>query len=86
MTNLTQRLTEEAEAILETGDKPTAARLAQAVAALRSAEAQEAIAAALRQMLSTFTEAGEALKAAAGHIDPAEMAKMMEQMQSKGGE
>lgn len=78
MTNLTQRLTEEAEAALDRGDKTLAASLAQAAAALRSAEAQERQAAIIEKTLAAFAEAGEALKAAAGHIDPAEMARMME--------
>lgn len=86
MTNLIQRLTEEAEASLKAGYKPTAAQLAQAAAALRSAEAQERQTAVIEKTLAAFAEAGEVLKAAAGHINPAEMAKMMEQMQSKGGE
>lgn len=83
MTNLTQRLTQEAEAALDTGDKTLAASLAQAVAALRSAEAQERQAAIIEKTLAAFAEAGEALKAAAGHINPAEMARMMETAKRK---
>lgn len=83
MTNLIQRLTEEAEAALDVGDKTLAASLAQAAAALRSAEAKERQAAIIEKTLAAFAEAGEALKAAAGHIDPAEMAQMLKQTQAK---
>lgn len=78
MNTLKEKLEQASEKALQMGDYRSLAELAKAIAAIHSADAQQRTAVNIEKALTAFVGAGEAMKQAAGQIDPAALLHMLE--------